>query len=62
MSQQIKYYGYTGDLVLQDTDLLELNYFSEIKKICIDESISLIVNLEFIKISLKLKIDRKSVV
>lgn len=55
MSQQIKYYGYTGDLVLQDTDLLELNYFSEIKKICIDESISLIVNLEFIKISLKLK-------
>lgn len=56
MSQQIKYYGYTGDLVLQDTDLLERNYFSEIKKICIDESISLIVNLEFIKISLKLKI------
>ncbi|EFG1410263.1 CapA family protein, partial [Escherichia coli] len=46
MSQQVKYYGYTGDLVLQDTDLLELNYFSEIKKICIDESIGLIVNLE----------------
>lgn len=46
MSKNTGLYGYTGDLVLQDTEALSSTYFKEITKICDYEHVDLIINLE----------------